>query len=279
MDAERNLFDWLGAVGLIAPAGKFEREVCDPIIQNIVAANQITLDRTLSCRVLLTAPVETILFESVIGVSKSVFDLAPNSATVAVLIAREVALATIRSRHLDLSWGRPDTLMLRDERDLLNLLYLTPNQTERDQADDLALEYLKHLKDYKYEDLQTSAIFLYTASEACKTRPALLAPRFGDGLPGCGREAHISRMALAAPPGTDPNPAMHIGSRIDINPWSDAVNRMSAIQEHAPWGVIPEPMIPEIAPDDPDMSDDGFVQPLPLPHRAPPPALAGSKRK
>ena len=277
LDAERNLVDWLGAVGLIAPPGKFEREVCDPIIQNIVAANQITLDRTLSCRVLLTTPVETILFESVIGISKSVFDLSPNSATVAVLIAREVALAKVRSKHLDLAWGRPDTLMLRDERDLLNLLYLTPNQIERDQADDLALEYLRHLKDYKPEDLETSAIFLYTASEACKTRSALLAPRFGDGLPGCGREAHISRMALAAPPGSDPNPAMHIGSRINIDPWSATVNRKMAVQEHAPYRVIPEPMIPEIAPDDPDTNDDGFVQPLPFTHWAPPPALTGSK--
>jgi hypothetical protein len=279
LDAEGNLIRWLGGVGLMAPPGRFEREVCDPIIQDIVTANQIVLDRQLSCRILLTAPVETVLFEGVIGISKSVFDLAPNSATVAVLIAREVALAKIRSRHLDLAWGRPDTLMLHDERDLLNLLYFTPNQIERDQADDLALEYLKHLKQYKREDLETSAIFLYTASEACKTRPALLAPRFGDGLPGCGREAHISGMALPAPPGSEPNPAMHIGSRIRINPWSDTVNLITAQQEHAPWGVIPEPMIPEIAPDDPDLNDDGFVQPLPLTHRTPPPALAGSKRK
>src|SRR5439155_3586847 len=95
LEAERNLVRWLGGVGFMAPPGKFEREVCDPIIQDIIAKNHITLDRTLSCRILLTVPVETVLFESVIGISKSVFDLAPNSATIAVLIAREVALAKI----------------------------------------------------------------------------------------------------------------------------------------------------------------------------------------
>jgi hypothetical protein len=279
LEAERNLIRWLAGVGIVAPSSKFEREVCDPIIQDIVAANQITLDRTLSCRVLLSVPAETVLFESVIGISKTVFDLAPNSATVAVLIAREVALAKVRSSHLDLAWGRPDTLMLRNERDLLNHLNMTPTQIERDQADDLAIEYLKHLRGYKRQDLEAAAIFLYTASEACKTRPALLAPRFGDGLPGCGREAYISKMAMPAPPGSASNPAMHVGSRIKINPWSDMVSLMPAQQERAPYGVIPEPMIPEIAPDDPDMDDSGFLPPPPLSHQVPRPALPVSRRK
>jgi hypothetical protein len=249
LEAESNLLRWLAGVGFLAPAGKFEREVCDPIIDDIVAANHITLDRPLSCRILLTVSAETVLFESVIGISKSVFDLAPNTAAIAVLVAREVALAKIRSNHLDLAWGRPDILMLRNERG------------------------------YKRQDLETSAIFLYTASEACKTRPALLAPRFGDGLPGCGREAHISRMALAAPPGSNPNPAMHVGSRIDINPWDDAVSLIAAQQENAPFRIIPQPMIPEVAPDDPDADNDGLIQPSAFPHQVPPPSLSAPRKK
>jgi hypothetical protein len=279
LEAERNLVRWLSGAGFMAPQGKFEREVCDPIIEDIVAANHITLDRTLSCRILLTVPAETVLFESVIGVSKSVFDLAPNTAAVAVLIAREVALAKIRGSHLDLVWGRPDTLMLRTEKDLISLLHLAPSQIERDQADDLALEYLKHLKAYKRQDFETSGIFLYTASEACKTRPALLEPRFGDGLPGCGREAHISRMALAAPPGSNPNPALYIGSRTEIDPGTDMVRLMKAQQEPAPFRLIPEPMIPKIAPDDPESEDDSLGQPQPAAHRVPPPALNPQKKK
>jgi hypothetical protein len=227
----------------------------------------------------LTIPAETVLFESVIGISRTVFDLAPNTGAVAVLVAREVALAKIRSTHLDLAWGRPEILMLRNEIDLINLLRVAPTQTERDQADDLALEYLTRLKGYKRQDLETSAIFLYTASEACKTRPALLAPRFGDGLPGCGREAHISRMALAAPPGSNPNPAMHVGSRIDINPWDDAVSLIAAQQENAPFRIIPQPMIPEIAPDDPDADNDGLIQPSAFPHQVPPPSLSAPRKK
>jgi hypothetical protein len=199
-------------------------------------------------------------------------------AAVAVMIAREVALAKVRTNHLDLAWGRPDTLMRRGESELVKVLYLAPSQLERDQADDLALEYLRHLKQYKRQDLETSAIFLYTASEASKTSPALLAPRFGDGLPGCGREAHISRMALAVPPGSEPNPAMYVGSRTHINPWSDAVSLITAQQEHAPYRVIPEPMIPEISPDDPD-PDEGFEQPQPFAHQIPAPAVSRPKKK
>lgn len=118
---------------------------------------------------------------------------------------------------------RPDTLVLNNELNLVKLLVFAPTQTERDEADDLAMEYLAHLKGYEPQDLETAAIFLYTASEACKTKPSLLTPRFGDGLPGCGRNAHISRMALAAPPGADQNPAMHIGLRTDVDPWSETV--------------------------------------------------------
>jgi hypothetical protein len=279
LEAESNLLRWLVGVGFLAPAGKFERDVCDPIIDDILTANNITLDRPLSCRILLTAPAETVLFESIIAVSRTVFDLAPNTATVAVLIAREVALAKIRSSHLDLAWGRPDILMVRDERELISLLAAAPTQVERDQADDLALEYLTRLKSYKRQDLETAAIFLYTASNACKTKPALLTPRFGDGLPGCGREARISRMALAAPPGSEPNPAMHVGARTKINPWDDSVSRVTAQRENAPFRIIPEPMTPELAPDDPDANDDSLVQPTMLPHKVPSSALRISKRK
>jgi hypothetical protein len=279
LEAENNLLRWLVGVGFLAPGGKFERDVCDPIIDDILTANNITLDRPLTCRILLTAPAETVLFESVIGVSRTVFDLAPNTATVAVLIAREVALAKIRSSHLDLAWGRPNILMGRDERELISVLAAAPTQVERDQADDLALEYVMRLKSYKRQDLETAAIFLYTASEACKTKPALLTPRFGDGLPGCGREARINRMALAAPPGSESNPAMYVGSRTKINPWDDSVGRVTAQRENAPFRIIPEPMIPELAPDDPDANDDSLVQPTMLPHKVPSPALRISKRK
>jgi len=278
LEAERNLVRWLAGLGLVAPQGRFEREVCDPIIQDIVAANHLTLDRTLSCRILLTMPAETVLFESVIGVSKTVFDLTPNSAAVAVLIAREVALAQVRGGHLDLAWGRPDTLVLNNELNLIKLLGIAPTQAERDRADDLAIEYLARLKGYKPQDFETAAIFLATASEACKTKPLLFAPRFGDGLPGCGRDAHISRMALAAPPGADQNPAMHIGSRTDVDPWSDTVTLIAAQQEHAPFRVIPEPMIPVVAPNDPDIERDGLVQPAPLLHWPPPPTLTPNRR-
>jgi len=279
LEAEGNLIRWLEGIGLMAPAGKFEREVCDPIIQDIVTANHIALDRTLTCRILLTVPAETVLFESVIGVSKTVFDLAPNSAAIAVLIAREVALEQVRGRHLDLAWGRPDILFVRDEMDLIKFLDTAPTQAERDEADDLAMKYLARLNGYKQQDLESAAIFLYTASEACKTRPSLLSPRFGDGLPGCGRDAHISWMALAAPPGSDENPAMHVGSRTRLDPWTDTVKLIAAQQEHAGFRIIPEPMIPEVAPDDPDMNKDAIVQPIPLPHWTPPPAVAPPKKK
>jgi hypothetical protein len=279
LEAESNLIRWLTGIGFLAPEGKFERDVCDPIIQDILDANRITLDRTLSCRVLLTVPAETVLFESVIGISKTAFDLTPNTASVAVLLAREVALAKVRANHLDLVWGRADTLTLHDEQELINLLRMTPSQVERDEADDLAMEYLAQLKAYKPQDLETSGIFLYTASEACETRPSLLAPRFGDGLPGCGRKAHISRMALAAPPGSDADPAMYVGSRTEIEPFHDSVALIKAEQQNAAFRVIPEPMIPKIAPDDPDPISGGIARPPAPPHLTPPPALPDARTK
>jgi len=278
LEADRNLVRWLERIGFMAPPDKFEEKICDPIIRDIVAANHVVLDRPLNCRILLTAPAETVLFEGSIGVSKTIFDLAPNTATVAVLIAREVGLAKVRSNHLDLVRGRPDTL-LRDQLDLIKFISVTPPQIERDQADDIAIEYLRHLNGYTLKDFETAGIFLYTASEACKTMPAMFEPRFGDGLPGCGRNEHISRMALAPPPGSDPNPAMHVGSRIDINPWDSTVRLITAQQEHAPFRVIPEPMIPVVAPDDPKDGENGIVQPTPLPHWPPPSALAATKGK
>ena len=278
LEAEGNYIRWLADVGLMAPSGKFEQDVCDPIIQDIISANRLTLDRPLRCRILLSDAVETVLFESVIGVSKTIFDLAPNTATVAVLLAREIALAKIRSAPLNLAWGRPDTLM-RNKLDLIKLVAIPPPQDERDKADDLALKYLERVKQYKPGDLETAGIFLYMASEACKTMGTLFTPRFGDGLPGCGRIAHISRMALSAPPGSEQTPAMHFGSRIEVDPSTDVVRLITAQQEHAPFRIIPEPMIPGVAPDDPDDETTTIVQPRAVRHIVPSPALPAIKKR
>lgn len=190
LESEQDFIHWLSAMGLVATRGDFENEVCDPIIQDILAANHIVLDRPLSCRILLTTPAETVLWEGIIGVSYSTFDLIPNTATMAVLLAREVALAKLGGTHLDIGWGNPANQS--DPLERLKVIHIAPRQALRDEADALAIRYVDGLLRYRPdgkpryppEDLEAARIFLSTAAEACKNVPALLAPALGDGLPG-----------------------------------------------------------------------------------------------
>jgi len=277
LEAEKALVDWLQYWRLVPPSGDVEQNVCGHVIQKILYVNDLRLDRDLSCRIILTTPIEATLWESVIGVSKGVFDLAPNEATLALVLCREIAAVVVRKKHLDLAWGRHEILN-RGPLDLLRFIRMPLPQDERDKADDLAIELFGNLN-YPAKEVETASIFLNSASEACKTMPALFEPRFGDGLPGCGREAHISRMAMRAPPGSMSDPALNIGAHIVIHPWTNLVSYMPAVQQNSPWIVVPGGNLPV---DELDATGPRSVPPPPypqLPRWVPPPTFSTATNK
>jgi hypothetical protein len=266
LEAESRFIDWLLGRGYVAPIGDAERK-CDDILQEILSANAVKLNRRLSCRTLLTTPIETVLWESVIGLARSVVDLSPNDATIAMLLCRAAAQAVVRKDHFSLGWGRPDKL-LGDRLGLLKGIRMRLPLPELEKADDLAIEYLQRLN-YPTSELQAAQVFLYTASQACKTMPSLFQPRWGDGLPGNG---HLSRLAMKAPPGEEQDPAMHIGARTETRP-DNMVHLLGAVKEYSPYRLIPQRITPGGTPAALAGIAPGILPPVQSPHFMPPPTF------
>ena len=209
--------------------------------------------------------------------SASAIDLAPNNAMVALLLAREVALALIRKHHFDLVWGRPD-IQLQDEVELIHGFAFAPTQEELDQAEELAVKFLLNIPRYTPQQIAGAGYFLYAARQACTAIPAMFIPRFGEGLPGCGRSGRISRLETTPPPDNDQSPAMHVSARLELNPSNNILELMGASDVHAPFRIVPPPSIPRLADANADPASP-VLPPVPIVRQPPPPILPAVKIK
>ena len=57
-EAEANILERLEAIGLLAPAGEADK-VLETVLNNLVVTNNVTIQRPLHARILLTSPLES----------------------------------------------------------------------------------------------------------------------------------------------------------------------------------------------------------------------------
>ena len=75
--AEENVLDRLVQAGLLAPPSDFDK-ILEQVANNIVIGNNIQLSDTIRCRVLLTAPLESLAVGNTIILSKGLIDVLPS---------------------------------------------------------------------------------------------------------------------------------------------------------------------------------------------------------
>jgi hypothetical protein len=237
--AEINVLDRLQRVGLLAPPGTVDK-VMETVVNNLEVTNNLDVEPEVHCRVLLTGTLEMFSIGHTIVLSRGLLDVLPDEASLATMLAQELADIIVTKPSTD-QWGFNDTTNVTTTEALSHFSFKdSPAQVQ--MANEKALQLLKN-SPYK-DKLGTAGLFLKQLDAESKDLPALINPHLGNRV-------YLSSALLSSAPSLDPNKidqisALPVGARIKLDPWNDHVELLKAkpvpllsAREKMPFEVTP----------------------------------------
>ena len=248
--AEDNVVDRLERLGLLAPEGEVDK-VLETVVNNLEVTNNLDIQPDIRCRVLLTSTLESFDIGHTIVFSRGLIDVLPDEASLATMVAHELAHVVLGHR-IDGQYAFFDRLLF-DEKDTFRHFGFARTQAEDETANAKAAELLQN-SPYK-DQLATAKLFMNALEARQKDIPNLISPHLGDRVP-----ASVTMSATAVPlppqPSADPNAktkpaespvvALPLGGRVKMDPWSDKLEMLRskpvgqvAERERMPFEVTP----------------------------------------
>ncbi len=237
--AEINVLDRLQRIGLLAPPGEVDK-VLETVVNNLEVTNNLDVQPEVHCRVLLTGTLEMFSIGHTIVLSRGLLDVLPDEASLATMLAQELADIIVTKPSTD-QWGFNDTTNVTTTEALARFSFKdSPAQIQ--MANAKALELLKN-SPYK-DKLASAGLFLKQLDAESKSLPALINPHLGNRV-------SLSAALLSAAPTLDPTKidqisALPVGARIKLDPWNDHVELVKAkpvpllsAREKMPFEVTP----------------------------------------
>ena len=219
---EDNIIERLQVAGLMAPTGDVD-QILETVTRNLIITNQLDIKPEVRCRVLLTAPLESFSFGHVIVLSRGLVDVLPDEATLAAILAHELAHIVLGHASEDkyASWN---SLFFPNEKTLQKFDFRL-DEAQEDAANREAAELLKK-SPYK-EKLAQTGMFMKTLQARSQELPNLIHPHLGNALKE-GDELRLADLAKSTPDldiaRVDQITALPLGSRVKIDPWSDRID-------------------------------------------------------
>jgi len=240
---EDDVVERLQVGGLMAPDGEVDR-ILQTVVNNLLLTNKLDI-AGIRCRVLLTTPLESFVVGRTIVVSRGLLDVLPDEATLAAVLAHELAHIVLQ-HSLGAEYSSQFSLPFSDLEIFSKLDFrFDPAQ---EAAADKKGEELFSKSPYK-DKVASVALFLQALEARSAQLPHLLHARFSNDF----GSSHLVRMqALVNSPKRlhmnqpDQIAALPLGSRIKVDPWSDRIemlNRKSPLllsaSEKIPFEVSP----------------------------------------
>jgi hypothetical protein len=238
-EATLNVLDDLQRNGFVSPPGEVDK-LLDTVLNNLEVTNNMNIEPEPHCRVLLTSSLELFSIGHTIVLSRGLIDVLPDEASLAAMIAQELADMIVTDRSVDM-YGFPDETQVATV-DVLSHFSFQDSPAEIQRASEKAAEILKN-SPYK-DNLGNAGLFLKQLDAESKSLSALINPHLGNRV-------HLAQQLMAAAPPLQPNKvdqiaALPIGARLRLDPWTDRLALLKAkpvplygAWEKMPFGITP----------------------------------------
>jgi Peptidase family M48 len=240
---EDNVVERLQVAGLMAPDGAVDQTL-QTVANNLLITNDLEI-AGVRCRVLLTTPLESFVIGRTIVLSRGLLDVLPDEATLAAVLAHELAHIVL---HHSVDDGLLSGLALPfSDLEILAHFNFRFGPTEEADADQKGWELFSK-SPYKSQ-LANAGLFLEALQARSAQLPNLLHGRFSNDF---GSSHLVGMKALANLPknlqmhSLDQISALPLGSRIAVDPWSDRIEMLKrqpvrplSASEKMPFEVSP----------------------------------------
>jgi hypothetical protein len=237
--AENNVLNSLERAGFLAPHGAADKTM-EIVVNNLEVTNNLDIQPDVQCRVLLTGTLEMFSIGHTIVLSRGLIDVLPDEASLATMLAQELADILLSKPSTD-HWGFNDTTKV-SAADALSHFTFKDSPAQIQQANQKALQLLKN-SPYK-DKLASPGLFLKQLNEDSKALPALINPHLGNSI-------YLANQLISLAPNLDPKKleqiaALPIGARLKVDPWTDQVEminakpvRIQSVREKMPFEITP----------------------------------------
>jgi hypothetical protein len=243
--AEDNVIQRLEKAALIAPDGEVNK-VLETVLSNLEITNNLDIQPEVRARVLLTSPLESFTIGHTIVLSRGLLDVLPDEASLAMILAHELAHIALGHR-IDTKYAFNDR-MLFDDAQAFKSVKMKRDDKEEIDADQKAAEYLEK-SPYK-DKLGNAGLFLRAVDERAGQLDHLLLPHIGNRMVKGSQVRRMADLMKSAPQletgRVDQIAALPLGSRVRVDPWTSKIEliktkplTLMSAREKMPFEVTP----------------------------------------
>jgi hypothetical protein len=223
--AEDNVIESLEKLGLLAPLGEIDK-ILEVVINNLEVSNGLDIQPQIRCRVLMTSTLESYAMGHTIVVSRGLLDVLPDEATLAAILAHELAHIVL-GHPMDTEFAFFNRLRVNEKDTYRRFGFSRPRDEER-AANQKGSELL--MKSPYKDQLNTAQCFLQALHSRSKEIPNLVRPHLGNSIltnwtvakgapcaqPSTGQTGNVTTEAFVV--------ALPLGSRIKVDPFDDQLH-------------------------------------------------------
>jgi len=238
-EGEDDVLDRLQRNGLLALPGPVDK-VMDTVVNNLEVPNNLDIEPEVRCRVLLTSTLESFTVGHTIILSRGLLDVLPDEASLATMLAHELAVIAV-GQELPDAYSFNDTTMVSTV-DTMKRMSFRSSPADEEAAAKKTIQFLQASL-YKNQ-LSGAGLFLKQLDEEQKDLPSLISAQLGNSVYMADSLMKIAPALEKAK--TDQITALPLGARIVLNSWDDTVDlakskpvQLLTAREKIPFEVTP----------------------------------------